>query len=92
MLDNEKLQNFKQALEELQTKSASVEGKAAIFFSGDNGKNFELADDCQKKYPDKSYTINQTDAGKFLNDKKIADAIDSGLITPSQKEQLWNEA
>lgn len=91
MLDN-KFQNFEEALEVLKTKSASQEGKTAIFFSGDNGKNMELAENCHKKYPDKSYTINQTEAGKFLHSEEITKLVDSGLISDAQEKELWNKA
>jgi hypothetical protein len=45
-------------------KSAKVDGKTAIFFSGDDGKNQKLAADCRDQFSNNTYLFDDTPAAR----------------------------
>ncbi len=101
--DKSKMQKakFNEFMTELKDMDAAYPNKESpgtvILYSGNDtefGKqNLQIARDCTKKVPN-SYTIHETEAGRYL-DKKIHSLVkedDSGVITKAQYHELWDEA
>lgn len=55
-------------LDSMLNKSARVDGKTAVFYSGEGGRNEALANDCARDTLDQNgYLLKDTDAGRTRN-------------------------
>ncbi|QGZ96601.1 cadherin domain-containing protein [Terricaulis silvestris] len=74
----------------IQTASASVAGRTAVFYSGGNGANQNLALNCVNSYPNQYYSIHDTGVGAIGGE---ADAlVIRGLLTRAEADAVWRAA